>query len=65
MPDMAHIIARKDGGKWHPSNMIFLCPNHHRLFDRDKLTTEELSKIEASMTSLGYTMSLRKEVRCI
>lgn len=63
-PDMAHIVAKKDGGKWHPSNVVFLCPNHHRLFDRNQLTTEEVSAIEDSMFTFGFTICLRKELEC-
>ena len=35
--DKAHIIPKSKGGR----KCIWLCPNHHRLFDRDKLSVEE------------------------
>jgi predicted restriction endonuclease len=40
--DVAHIIARKDGGADVLENVVMLCPNHHRLFDRDQISTEEI-----------------------
>jgi hypothetical protein len=29
--DIHHIIHKKDGGTDHPSNLIYVCPNHHRV----------------------------------
>lgn len=36
-----HIIPRNIGGYNEPGNIIVLCANHHWLFDRNKLTSEE------------------------
>lgn len=44
--DLAHIVSRRNGGPTCADNSLVLCPTHHRLFDRDKLTKEELSKIK-------------------
>ena len=54
--DIAHIVPRK--GKNHLSrkgwwnekwNVIGLCPNHHRLFDKNKLTKDEFEKIKGKV----------------
>lgn len=42
--DIHHIIERKDGGTNDISNLILLCPNHHRLWHEGKL------KIESELT---------------
>lgn len=39
--DYCHIVPARDGGTSHPDNIISLCPNHHRLMDRNLLTPEE------------------------
>jgi len=32
--DMAHVLARRDGGTLDiDTNILILCPNHHRMFD--------------------------------
>jgi len=46
--EYAHIIPHSDGGAFSVDNIIVLCPNHHRLFDHKKLTTEESSLIKPS-----------------
>lgn len=43
--DICHIVPAKKGGAYDRINILFLCPNHHYLFDRGKLTKEEFSKI--------------------
>ena len=35
--DVAHKKARKSGGKYTESNLLYLCPNCHRLYDKGKL----------------------------
>jgi hypothetical protein len=40
--DVHHIVAIKDGGSDSFSNLIVLCPNHHRLADRGSITVLEL-----------------------
>lgn len=36
-----HIIPRSEGGPWHKSNLITLCPLHHHLFDHSRLSRNE------------------------
>lgn len=46
--DKCHIIPAQLGGtKTHP-NLLYLCPTHHRLFDRFMLTEEEWNRIDWS-----------------
>lgn len=49
--DIAHIVPAKDGGPLEVWNCLSLCPNHHRLFDRNELTELELFKIENKIKS--------------
>ncbi len=50
--DICHIIPVKETGikrsQYHKDNggTLYLCPNHHRLFDRGLLTVEEKEKIK-------------------
>lgn len=44
--EIAHIIPAKLHGPLVPWNCLALCPNHHRLFDYNKLTKYELSIID-------------------
>jgi len=46
-----HIIPRNYGGADKVDNYIMLCANHHHLFDRHKLTSEEWTKIDWSEKS--------------
>lgn len=39
--DIHHIKPRSKGGSDEPSNLAFLCPNHHRLVHRKKLTVKK------------------------
>ncbi|MFH1023283.1 MAG: HNH endonuclease signature motif containing protein [Planctomycetota bacterium] len=43
--DSCHIIPREFGGAAAPNNILYLCPTHHRLFDRHMLFKEEWGKI--------------------
>ena len=43
--DAAHLIPRKRGGVRAVSNIVPLCPTHHRLYDRGKLSDEENNKL--------------------
>lgn len=36
----AHIKSKKDDGTEHPSNILILCPNHHKMFDDGQTTYE-------------------------
>lgn len=46
--DSCHIISREDSGSSSEDNMIYLCPNHHFLFDQVRLSKEEFNKINVS-----------------
>jgi predicted restriction endonuclease len=43
--ERAHINAATDGWKLTPSNVMMLCPNHHRAFDSGQLTMDELNRL--------------------
>ena len=45
--DAAHLIPRTEGGITQISNIVPLCPTHHRLYDRGKLSEEENDKLVA------------------
>lgn len=59
--DFAHIVRAADGGTSHQDNILVLCPNHHRLFDKNRLNDEECAIIEplvaAAMASPNSRMS--------
>jgi HNH endonuclease len=40
--DRAHIISKKDGGSYRAENILILCPNCHRMFDRNLLNLNHL-----------------------
>lgn len=42
--EIHHIVAVRDGGKASFSNLILLCPNHHKQADLGLLSIEELQK---------------------
>lgn len=44
--DGCHIIPARFGGNATEENIILLCPTHHRLFDRGRLTLNEIKKIK-------------------
>jgi len=52
--EACHIVPRSVGGLFEDDNVIYLCPNHHRLFDwgrtqdnlRGELTDDEFKKIK-------------------
>ncbi len=44
--EVAHIIPASKGGELSEENTLGLCPNHHHLFDNNKLTEEEFNKIK-------------------
>lgn len=57
--DRCHIIPTRFGGEFNEGNILYLCPTHHRLFDRGKLTVEEIKKInfyKKSKWSMLYFM---------
>ncbi len=53
--DFCHLKWRKDGGKLSKKNVTILCPNHHRLFDQNRLTDEELRLIKPVETIICQT----------
>lgn len=42
-----HIIPRAHAGPDHPDNFVYLCPNHHHLFDKHRLSKEEFENLLA------------------
>jgi len=44
--DKCHIIPAKLGGAKKDPNLIYLCPTHHRLFDRFMLSKSEWAQID-------------------
>ena len=44
--DACHIIPNHIGGNIAPGNVLWLCPTHHRLFDRFLLSKDEFDKID-------------------
>lgn len=49
--DTHHIIPVKEDGKNLMSNVIILCPNHHRLVHENKIKREELKHISILLYS--------------
>lgn len=43
--DQCHIIPKEHGGPKAPGNILYLCPTHHRLFDRLMLNNNEWNSI--------------------
>ena len=41
--EYCHIIEVSKGGFTNIDNIVVLCPNHHRLFDRNELTKQEFN----------------------
>lgn len=60
--EFAHIIARKDGGTIDPVNIIPLCPNHHRLFDRNLLNEGESEIIKPRIEKANQSPNSRFKV---
>lgn len=51
--DICHIIPAEMGGSKFSYNTIYLCPTHHRLYDRHMLTKEEWEKLDLSQVCLS------------
>ena len=56
--EKTHIIPARFEGPREPHNLLDLCPNHHTLFDSNRLTWDEMAKIwpfvcEALLRTLG------------
>jgi len=57
-----HIIPRSEGGVEDEKNYLYLCPNHHHLFDNNRLSKEEWQKIDFSRkikASREYAQKIR------
>jgi hypothetical protein len=59
--DLAHVIRPKNGGTMERVNILLLCPNHHRLFDRDQLTPSEYARIRARVDAAHAYFEKRKK----
>jgi hypothetical protein len=44
--DVHHVTAREKGGTDAPSNLLTLCPNHHRLADIGIINVEHLRRLD-------------------
>ena len=44
--EIAHILPAAKGGQLSKENTVPLCPNHHHLFDHNRLLKEEFEKIK-------------------
>jgi len=42
--EVVHIKPRHKGGRDVPDNVVLLCPNHHKEYDRGKMSKKELLK---------------------
>ncbi|HHQ6627118.1 TPA: HNH endonuclease signature motif containing protein [Serratia fonticola] len=51
--DKCHIVPNKIGGGMEVDNLLFLCPTHHRLFDRFMLSRSEWCVINWGLKSLA------------
>lgn len=49
--ELAHIVPSRDGGTYKENNILFLCPNHHRLHDHGGITKDELLEVETKLRS--------------
>ena len=47
--EKAHVIPARKGGPRRVWNIVPLCPNHHKLYDRNKLTTAESRKLRKAV----------------
>jgi len=49
--ELSHIVPSREGGTYHKKNILFLCPNHHRLLDCGKIKKKELLQVEEKIRS--------------
>jgi 5-methylcytosine-specific restriction protein A len=56
----AHIIPKAKGGCESPSNILILCPNHHKEFDKGSLKISEHTgnRVVFTLNKKEYTISL-------
>ena len=50
--EWSHIIPASKGGRYSEHNGLWLCPNHHRLFDRHRLSPDEVTQLPARPNSV-------------
>ena len=50
--ERCHIIPKRLGGSNDESNILYLCPNHHKLLDYMLLNQEEFVSIENKIIKL-------------
>ena len=53
--EICHLIPPNKGGTFAEENIVFLCPNHHRLLDSGLLNKKEQQKIGKSRLSHHYS----------
>lgn len=53
--DLAHIASRKTGHDLIPENAMLLCPTHHRLYDKNLLSDDEVKKIAPTVLSAAVS----------
>lgn len=56
--ELAHIIPNRHGGGFEEWNILYLCPNHHRLWDRQALNDKEFEKISLKVNNARTTMQI-------
>jgi len=62
VPQKCHIIPRNIGGFDEPGNIVVLCANHHWLFDRHKLTSDEWACLKWDLKDIRakeYALEIR------
>lgn len=53
-PEVHHIVQRAEGGSNDPSNLVVLCPNHHRQADAGAISRSKLkAKVRRQMGDSG------------
>lgn len=63
--EIAHIIPAIKGGGYDAVNILYLCPNHHRLFDENLLFDEEFQLIKEKIQKAldFYNIKERPDIR--
>lgn len=60
--DRCHIIPKRDGGRFTKENIVLLCPTHHRQFDNNLLSDEQIEIINhRSPMTHGEIVSLKSK----
>ncbi len=59
--EACHIIAKSDGGKDTLSNILILCPNHHKLFDYGKrsIIKHDSKECKLRLNEIEFTINLQ------